>query len=428
MSAPSGAKSATGGAESATSSAPQPVLLREPPRFARDRAVHAWIGVKALSDAGDALWTIALAWTAVQVASPALAGLVVAAGTVPRAAVLLFGGVLADRANARHVMVLFNLLRVGVLVATALWALSSAPSVGLLAVAAVAFGVCDAFYEPSAATIARQLVRTADLPSYSAVSQTVSRLATMAGAAAGGFLVAHTGLAGSASVNAITFTLVVAFVVVWLRPRFGLPRAEPESPWRGIRRGFGHLRGAPATRTLVLALSGLNLAVGPAVGIGIALRAHDEGWGAQAVGILEACIGLGAALGALSVARWRPRHEARAGFRALVVQGAAICALGVGPLPLGGAACLLIGLTAGYASALLGATFAGTVDPSYLGRMSSITRLGDDVLMPLAMAAFGALASVTALWVPFVLYGSAMVLLMTVPLRNPLFRELSLRT
>ena len=71
----------------------QPELLREPPRFSRDRAVHAWIGIKALSDAGDAVWTIALAWTAVQIASPAVAGLIVASGAVPRAVVLLFGGV-----------------------------------------------------------------------------------------------------------------------------------------------------------------------------------------------------------------------------------------------------------------------------------------------------------------------------------------------
>lgn len=37
-----------------------PVEIVAPPAFRRDRLVHAWIGVKALSDAGDAL-TIALA-------------------------------------------------------------------------------------------------------------------------------------------------------------------------------------------------------------------------------------------------------------------------------------------------------------------------------------------------------------------------------
>lgn len=407
--------------------ATEPALLREPPRFARDTAVHAWIAVKALSDAGDAIWTIALAWTAVQTTSPAIAGLIVAAGTIPRAAILLFGGVLADRANARHVMMLFNALRVGVLIFVALWVLASPPSVVVLMLAAIAFGACDAFYEPSAATIGRQLVRTSDLPSYSAVMQTATRLGTMGGAAIGGFLVAYAGLSGSASINALTYTLVIAFIAIWLRPRFALPRAVRESALRGILHGFTHLKNAPTTRALVIALSGLNLAVGPAVGIGIALRAFDEGWGAGAVGIFEALIGLGAALGAISVARWRPRREALAAFWALVVQGAGIVLIGVGPAWLTGMGCLVIGLTAGFASVLLGATFAATIDTAYLGRMSSITRLGDDVLMPLAMAAFGALASATATWVPFVVFGGALMAMMSFPLHNRQFRTLSLR-
>lgn len=67
----------------------------------------------------------------------------------------------------------------------------------------------------------------------------------------------------------------------------------------------------------MIAVSGLNLAVGPAMGIGIALRATDQGWGAEAVGIFEALVGVGAAIGAAGIATWRPRREASAGFRAL---------------------------------------------------------------------------------------------------------------
>jgi len=404
----------------------EPLLVQEPPPFRRDHRVHAWIAVKAASDAGDALWTIALAWTAVQIATPAIAGLVVAAGAVPRAVVLLFGGVIADRSDARRVMMLFTVLRVGVLGAVSLWVLATSPTLALLLFAAIAFGVCDAFYEPSAGTVARQLVRPSDLPSYGALAQTASRLGTMAGAALGGVLVAVTGIAGSAAVNAVTFTVVFAFLALWLRPRFLLPRAQRESTLRGIARGFGHLRTHPTTRTLVLALSGLNLAVGPAVGIGLVLRAQDEGWGAPAVGLFEALLGAGAALGAVSVTRWRPRLEARAGFGALVVQGAGIAALGWGPVWTVAASAFVIGATAGYASVLLSATFSATVDAAFLGRMGSITRLGDDCLMPLAMAGFGMLASATAVWVPFAVFGAAMMALMVVPLSTPEFRRLSL--
>ncbi len=403
------------------------VQLAEPPAFRRDHRVHVWILIKALSDAGDALWTIALAWTAVQTASPAIAGLIVAAGTLPRAVVLLFGGVIADRSDARRVMMLFNAVRVCVLVTVGLWVFHEPPTVGVLLFAAIAFGVCDAFYEPSAGTVARQLVRTADLPSYGALSQTASRLGTMTGAAVGGVLVAHAGLVGSAAVNAVTFTVVIAFIAIWLRPRFLLARADRRSALRDIAGGFAHLAAHPTTRTLVIALSGLNLAVGPAVGIGLALRAQQQDWGAQAVGLFEALLGLGAAIGAVSVAKWRPRREARAGFRALALQGLAIVALGVGPAWSVATAAFVVGATAGYASVLLSATFSATVGTAYLGRMGSITRLGDDCLMPIAMAAFGVLASATVLWVPFALFGGAMSALMVVPLANPAFRSMSLR-
>lgn len=409
-------------------SAPEPTMLRTPPAFRRDAMVQSWLTVKALSDAGDAIWTIAIAWTAVQIASPAVAGLVVAAGTIPRAVILLIGGAIADRVNPRRMMLLFNGIRVIVLVVTAVWILLSAPTVAVLLVATIAFGICDAFYEPAAGTISRQLVRPADLPAYSALSQTLSRLGTMAGAAAGGFLVAWIGMPGSAAADAITFTVVIAFIAIWLKPRFALPRTgEDTTVLQGVASGFRHLGDDSATRTLVIALSGLNLAVGPALAIGLPLQATAHGWGAGAVGIFEALVGGGAMVGALAVMRWRPRREAIGGFWALVVQGIGIVLVGVGSPIVVGLGCLLIGLTAGFASVLLGATFAATIAPDYLGRMSSLTRLGDDCLMPLAMALFGLLAGAMPTWAPFALYGGALIVLMFVPLRNPHLRAISLR-
>lgn len=398
----------------------------EPPAFTRDRLVHAWIVVKSLSDAGDAIWTIALAWTAVQVASPALAGAVVAAGAVPRAVVLLVGGVIADRFDARPTMIGANLARVVVLIATAVWVISAGPSLMVLLGAAIAFGVADAIYEPAGSTIGRQLVRATDLPALGGAIQTGNRLGTMLGAAVGGFLVAHAGIEGSASANAVSFVAVIVFLTLWLRPRYRLERAEAEPLLRSVRGGFAHLWTTPVTRTLVLALSGLNLAITPALGLGIPLRAHEAGWGASAVGILEALVGLGAAAGAVAMIRWRPTYPARTGFACLITQGISIPALGLGPLWTAGLACLIIGVTAGVASALLGAVFITTVDATHLGRMVSIQRLGDDALMPIAMIAFGALTTLTSVTVALAAFGLTMGILMFWPLTNRTLTDLTL--
>jgi MFS family permease len=393
----------------------------------QDRLVLGWIGLQGLSAAGDAIWTVALAWTAVQVASPAVAGLVVAADNLPRALVVLFGGVVADRLEARWVMLAVNLARIAVLVATAAVIAVQGASAPLLAVAAVGFGVCDALFVPSAATIGRQLVPLDVLPAYAGASQTVTRVGAMTGSATGGALVALWGMGGSAVANAVTFGLVVGYLALALRPRYPLPRAESEPALRGIVRGFAHLRDVPATRTLVLTLSGLNLAISPALLLGLTLHVRESGWGAHTLGLLDALVGLCGAAGALALVRWRPRHEATAGFWFLVLQGVAIAGLGAGPIVTTALACAVIGVTSGAASALLSGVFAATVDGEYLGRMASIQRLGDDALMPVAMVVFGMLASSSGVAVACVAFGLAMAALMVVPLTRPSIRAISLQ-
>ncbi len=385
--------------------------------------VHGYIGVSAFSGGGDAAWTVAVAWTAVQLASPVVAGLIVAAGTIPRALVLLLGGVVADRVDAIRLMRVTNLARALVVIAVAAVAFVDALSVGVLVTAAVCFGVADALYNPSSATVPRQLVRPDDLPAYYGVAQTALRLGTMGGAALGGVLVAQWGIGAVALADAITF-LVHAGFVLRLRPRFALPRAAAEPALVGIKAGFAYLRNEAVTRTLVLTLSGLNLAVTPALTLGIAVRAEAEGWGASMVGLASSLVGAGAVLGAIGFVPFRPRRPAAWGFGMLVVQGLAIVSLGFGDRVVTSIGCVAIGVTAGAASTVLSAVFASVVDPTYHGRMASIQALGDDVLMPGANAAFGALVSTTMIAVPFVVYGAAMALLMIAALGNPTIRRL----
>ena len=146
-------------------------------------------------------------------------------------------------------------------------------------------------------------------------------------------------------------------------------------------------------RSLVIAISGLNLFVGPVLAVGLVLRTDDAGWGAGSLGLFQALVGAGAAVGAIIAVRWRPSRPARTGLLMLVGQAAACAGVGVAPYAGIAAAMLVIGLTAGLASALVSGAFQRTVDGAYLGRTSSMLALGDNVLMPLAMSGFGVLAA-----------------------------------
>jgi len=78
------------------------------------------------------------------------------------------------------------------------------------------------------------------------------------------------------------------------------------------------------------------------------------------------------------------------------VQGLAIAAVGLEWKVTLVAAMAVLGFTAGAASVWLSAAFLRIVDASHLGRVSSVTSLGDMVLTPLSVPALGLLAAHTS--------------------------------
>ena len=274
--------------------------MTEAPPFRRDRLVHAWSVVSGVSLAGDSAWFVAFAWTAATITDPATAGLVLGAGTIPRALTALYGGALADRYDARRVVVLANAGTDRCCSSSARsLATANGISVPLLLAVAIVFGVLDAIHNPAAMTLPRTLVRTDDLPAAAGLMQVAGRLARFAGAPLGGVLVAVGGLRLVMVVDAVTFAArggvrgPGAQAALPTRPE--LHRLGASATWPPRRR---YLRETPYVRALVVSLSGLNLFVGPALAVGVTVHVHRSGWGAATVGIADALVGVGAAVGA----------------------------------------------------------------------------------------------------------------------------------
>jgi MFS family permease len=381
------------------------------PPLRRDRAVQAWVLATGVSTLGDVVWLIGLAWTAVHIAGPGAAGLLLGLSTLPKALLVLAGGVWADRADARRIVLGATAARVVVLLVGATVYGRTSAHFAVLACVAVAFGVADGIYTPAAATLPRRMVRAEDLGPVAGMFQTAGRLARLAGAPLGGALVAAFGMRATMLVDAASFLVIGVVMYAAVRPRLPRPAVSGATWARDLTSGLGYVRRSVTVRTLVLALSGLNLFVSPALSVGLALRASGGGWGAGALGVLEAGVGLGAAAGALTATRWRPVRPAITGLLVLVVQGAAIVLLGLGPRWVAGAGVLVVGVTAGLASAFLSGASQALVEPAYLGRTSALTSLADDALMPVAMAGFGALAGLTSVAGACLVAGTAMALL-----------------
>jgi MFS family permease len=373
--------------------------------------VLVWLGAVGLSWFGDYAWNVALAWTAAHTLSPVLAGVVLGAEMLPQALLVLLGGVLADRYDPRGLLVSGQVAQATVLVLGAIAWSSGLHGAPVLLAIALAFGVASGLTLPSGMTLVRQIVSADDLGTVQGWNQISSRAMKLTGAPVGGVLVAWGGPVAVMLVDAGTFLVIAGVLVAVVRPRFRLPRAT-QARWRdSLAEGFHYLRGHDTAKLFVIGLTALNVFVTPVTGLGVALRVSGSGWGAHWLGIADACLAAGAIVGSVVGIRWQPTYGAAAGFRMLILQGAAIAAVGVGWRPVLVVAMTVLGFTAGAASVWLSAAFIRAIEASHLGRVSSVTSLGDMTLIPLSVPAMGAVVRATSVLVATVAFGLTMSVL-----------------
>jgi MFS family permease len=373
--------------------------------------VLVWLGAVGISWFGDYAWAVALAWTAAHTLSPVLAGVVLGAEMLPQALLVLVGGVLADRRDPRALLVAGQLGQAAVLVLGAIAWSSGVHGAPVLLTVAVAFGIAAGLTQPSGNTLVRQIVSSDDLGTVQGWNQISSRAMKLLGAPVGGVLVAWGGLVSVMVVDAVTFVVIAAVLLLVVRARFRLPRAIHDRWQETLTEGFHYLREHDTAKLFVIGLTALNVFVTPVAGLGVALRVNGSGWGAHWLGIADACLAAGAIVGSVVGIRWQPTYGAAAGFRMLVLQGMAIAAVGIGYRPMLVISMSVLGFTAGAASVWLSAAFIRAIDASHLGRVGSVTSLGDMTLIPLSVPALGAVVRLSSVLVATLACGLAMSLL-----------------
>ncbi len=390
----------------------QPELIGvAPPPVRRDWMVITWLVGVAISAFGDAVWIVALAWTAAHTLSPALAGVVIGIEMFPQAVLILIGGVIADRWDPRKVLIAGQVARAAVLVVGALAWQAGYDGAPTLLLIALSFGVAAGLTIPSGMALIRQVVNPDDFGTVMGWNQVSGRVMRLLGAPTGGILVAWGGPAAAMWVDAATFAVIALVLGLVVKVRYRLPRAE-HARWRdSFSDGMGYLRRSPTARIFVTGLTALNVFVSPVVALGLALRVDGSAWGPHWLGIADGGLAAGAIVGSLAAIRWQPTYAARNGFLVLVVQGFGLAVVGVPFIPIVLAGMFTVGVTAGLASVWLSGAFLKAVDPAYTGRVSSVTALGDMILMPLSMPLLGALAGWSSVLAATMVFGLSMSVL-----------------
>ncbi|MFI8512476.1 MFS transporter [Streptomyces sp. NPDC085460] len=359
----------------------------------RSPQVLRWLGAYTASTLGDSVFYLALSWTAVTSGTPAQAGLVMAVAAVPRALLLLFGGVIADRLGPRRVVIVSDTVRCLVTFGLAAALLLAAPGLGALAAVALVFGAVDAVFLPAVGALPPRIAERDQLARVQGMRGLSYRTGAILGAPLGGLAVALGGTASAFGVAGVLFALSLPLLAALrLRPLPQEDRARDGTALRDLADGLRYLRGHPVLGPLmiVVLLSDLGF-VGP-LNVGLAVLAEQRGWGAAGIGWVLAGFGVGAGGASLFLT-----VRGRIGRTGVVMGGTMVLgAVAIGALahvPHTAAAVLValcIGLLAGLSGALCNALVQTECDPAYLGRVSAVASLGSLGIAPLGYPVTGA--------------------------------------
>ncbi|MFE2036557.1 MFS transporter [Streptomyces scopuliridis] len=362
----------------------------------RDRNVLRWLAAYTASMVGDSVYYMALSWAAIRTGSPAQAGLVLALGAVPRAVLMLGGGVLADRFGPRRVVIGSDAARCVFILGVAVALLFTTPSLWLLSTVALVFGAVDALFLPAVGALPPRITAPGQLARVQGMRGLAARIANVTGAPLGGLAVALGGSAMAFAVAGALFALSLPLLLaVRMIPGAAKPPAdgaEAGTAWGELRDGLRHIRRhrVLAPLMLVIAVGELGF-VGP-LNIGLTLLVQERGWGADGMGWIVAAFGTGAGVSSLLLTV-RGRMPRAGLVQSSVLCGGAVAVAGLAYAPslaLAVLAGVFIGLLAGLSGALTGALLQTAADPAYLGRVTSVATLFTLGVAPLCYPVTGA--------------------------------------
>lgn len=277
--------------------------------------------------------------------SPAIVTLVQAATTAPIFLFALFAGALADRVDRRRFLLLVNLALAGITGAMAALTAAGAMTPALLLAFTFAIGTGAALMAPAWQAVVPSLVPRESLQPAIALNSMGVNIARAIGPALAGFLISAVALSAPFVVNAASYLVIIAALLLW-KPEAGPAKALPPEPLFGaMATGLRHAsRNGALKATLVRSFGFFTFvsaywALLPLVARGL------EGGGAEIYGVLLAAIGGGAVVGALVLPAIRERIDANR----LVAGGTLITAV----------AMALLGLAASAAMALPAAVLGG---------------------------------------------------------------------
>src|SRR3954470_13967525 len=274
----------------------------------RHRAFR-WIWLGAMvSNVGNWMEAVAQSWLVQrQTGSPFMVELLAASEFVPHALLMLAAGWVADHYDRRKLLLAGQvaMMVLGAVLAAAAHLGFATPWV--IIALSFAEGAAWASVTPSWQALVPALVPREELPAAIALNSAQFNSARLLGPMLAGTLLSFAGAAVVFDVNVVSFLGIIVVLALVRVPQSSLRTARTSGgelkQAGGIRAGFKWAIGERGPRRLILGLFMFSMLSAPVQGLLPAMSDSVLSVGAHGYGVLLSCLGAGAIVGALSLAR-----------------------------------------------------------------------------------------------------------------------------
>ncbi|MGG6309562.1 MFS transporter [Paenibacillus macerans] len=327
-------------------------------------------------------------------------GLIMAAYMLPNIIMLPISGMLVDRYNRTHLMLLTDFLRFLVMVALASLLFADALTIQTLVILVVLYGLMDGLFQPAYAAT-RAAVFTPEIRnSANALTQISNQAVRLIGPSLGGVLVTFFSAGWGAALDALTY--VASFICLFLlrklipyQPKAANPSEGASGLGTDFKEGLDVLKSKPWLWITILAFSLVNICFGAVVTVVIPwlFKIHLE-FAPYVYGIAVTCAGGGAILaGLLFGARRQWRRRGLLAYGGALLSGIALLLMSVTTSAAG--LCVLFALE-GFGlmmfSLIWETSMQELVPQEAFGRVASLDMLGSFALLPIGYILIGWLA------------------------------------
>ena len=370
-----------------------------------------WIG-SAISLLGDQFYLVALPWVILQLTGSAVAmGTIMMLASVPRAVLMLLGGVLSDRFSPRRILISTSCARTVFVGAISVLVWAHVLALWHLYLLAFAFGTADAFATPAASTYLPFLVKKDQLVTANSLFQSTAQLTTITAPAPAGLIIKAFGAAWAFMADAISFLAIIG--ALWKLPdppAPAVPVTGKPRVWRSIMEGFRCVYQDVPLRSLTLLVAVMNFCISGPMNVGLAYLAKQKFNSPTAFGLAVSALAAGGLLGSLLAGVWKPRRRGVLMLSVCVVL--ALCLGSIGLLHVLWAlvsVLLLMGMAAALSNIHIISWIQQRVEPAVMGRVMSVLMFFSLGLVPLSLAIAG-LALQWSMVGTFVVAGTALLL------------------